>query len=52
MNPETQTIEVEESPAYIKMMQTDGMYDGMNGVPPEYPSNVHYMQGYHSTKQQ
>lgn len=43
-------IEVEESDSYIKMMQTDGMYDGLRGTPPEYPDNVHYMQGYYSTR--
>lgn len=47
---ETEETEVEESPSYIKMMQTDGMYDGLKGIPPEFPDNVHYMQGYYSTK--
>lgn len=50
MNPENTQIEVEESPSYIKMMQTDGMYDAINGISPEYPDNVHYMQGYYSVR--
>jgi hypothetical protein len=48
----TVEVAVEESESYIKMMQTDGMYDGLNGISPEYPENVHYMQGYYSTKKQ
>lgn len=46
----TVEVEVEESESYIKMMQTDGMYDKLNGKKPEFPENVHYMQGYHSVK--
>lgn len=43
-----QEIEIEISPEYIKKMQVEGAFDGMSGVPPEFPLCPYYMQGYNS----
>lgn len=43
-------IELEVTPEYIKKMQSEGMYDRMDGRKPEFPDCPYYMQGYNSIK--
>ena len=43
-------VELEISPEYIKKMQTEGLFDGSQGITPQFPLDIHYMQEYHSIK--
>jgi hypothetical protein len=40
--------EVEYSPEYIKKMQTEGLFDAMNHLDPEFPDCRYYMEAYKS----
>lgn len=42
--------EIEYSEEYVAKRQKEGMFDCYQGNPPEYPDDVHYMQGYNSLK--
>jgi hypothetical protein len=49
-NEDSKPVELEIAPEYIKKMQTEGLFDGSQGIPPQFPLDVHYMQAYHSVK--
>jgi len=47
----TSTPKLEVSPSYIKQMQSDGMYDALEGKPAQNKTCPYYMEGYYSAKQ-